>query len=167
MVHLIVPFSSSAQKIAFTQWLDQNVVVTGNESEAKLRNSIRELPEQSGDLWILIQQASELIKNNKEDFRIHFTFDDSEHQEHQRVSSWLVSQWSVFQNHSDASNAVLPEVSLSINKWLTFNGHSNGVFTHSVPKIFDLIQADFGIRASGWIQNALSPLKSGISINAP
>jgi len=49
MVHLIVPFSSSAQKIAFTQWLDQNVVVTGNESEVKLRNSIRELPEQSGD----------------------------------------------------------------------------------------------------------------------
>tara|TARA_R100001143_G_scaffold52481_2_gene47678 strand:- start:45405 stop:45962 length:558 start_codon:yes stop_codon:yes gene_type:complete len=164
MVHLIVPFSSSAQKIAFAQWLDQNVVVTGNESEAKLRNSIRELPEQSGDLWILIQQASELVKNNKDDFRINFSFDDSEHQQ---VSSWLVSQWSVFQNHSDASNAVLPEVNFSIIKWLTLNSHSNGVFTQSVPKLFDLIQAEFGNRASVWILKAISPLKSGISINAP
>lgn len=166
MVHLIVPFSSSAQKIAFTQWLDQNVVVTGNESEVKLRNSIRELPEQSGDLWILIQQASELIKNNKEDFRIHFAFDDSEQQE-QRVSSWLVSQWSVFQNHSDANNAVLPEVNPAINKWLTLNSQNNGFFTSSIPKMFDLFQADFGNRASVWIQNTISPLKSGISINAP
>jgi len=112
----------------------------------------------------LIQQASELIKNNKEDFRIHFAFDDGEHQ---RVSSWLVSQWSVFQNHSDNNNAVLPEINLTINKWLTLNSHINGVFTNSVPKMFELIQADFGNRASIWIQNALSPLKSGISINAP
>lgn len=167
MVHLVVPFSSSAQKIAFTQWLDQNVVVTGNESEAKLRNSIRELPEQSGDLWILIQQASELIKNNKDDFRIHFAFDNGEQQEHQQVSSWLVSQWSVFQNHSDASNAVLPEINPAINKWLTLNSHSNGAFTQSVPKIFDIIQANIGNSASSWIRNSLSPLKSGISINAP
>lgn len=167
MVHLIVPFSSSAQKIAFTQWLDKNVVVTGNESEAKLRNSIRELPEQSGDLWILIQQASELIKNNKDDFRIHFAFDESEHEEQQRVSSWLVSQWSVFQDHSDTNNAVLPEINPAINKWLTLNSQSNGVFTLSAPKMFDLSQVDFGNRASVWIQNAISPLKSGISINAP
>lgn len=167
MVHLIVPFSSSAQKIAFTQWLDQNVVVTGNESEAILRNSIRELPEQSGDLWILIQQASELIKNNKDDFRIHFTFDGSENREQQWFSSWLVSQWSVFQNHSDANNAVLPEFNPSINKWLTLNSLSNGFFTQSVPKLFDLIQTEIGNRAFIWIQNAISPLKSGICINAP
>lgn len=167
MVHLIVPFSSSAQKIAFTQWLDQNVVVSGNESEAKLRDSIRELPEQSGDLWILIQQASELIKNNKDDFRIHFAFDDNEHEEQQRVSSWLVSQWSVFQNHSDTNNAILPEINPAINKWLTLNSQSNGFFTQAVPKMFDLSKADFGNRASVWIQNAISPLKSGISINAP
>lgn len=167
MVHLIVPFSSSAQKIAFTQWLDQNVVVTGNESEAILRNSIRELPEQSGDLWILIQQASELIKNHKDDFRIHFVFDESEHEEQQRVSSWLVSQWSVFQNHSDTNNAVLPEVNHVINKWLTLNSQNNSVFTQSAPKVFDLSQPDFGNRASAWIQKAIAPLKSGIGINAP
>lgn len=167
MVHLIVPFSSSAQKIAFTQWLDKNVVVSGNESEAKLRNSIRELPEQSGDLWILIQQASELIKNNKDDFRIHFVFDGNEQEEPQRVSSWLVSQWSVFQNHSDTKNAVLPEINPTINKWLTLNSQCSGAFTQSLPKMFDLSQVDFGKRASVWIQSALSPLKSGISINAP
>lgn len=167
MVHLIVPFSSSAQKIAFTQWLDQNVVVTGNESEAILRNSIRELPEQSGDLWILIQQASELIKNHKDDFRIHFVFDESEHEEQQQVSSWLVSQWSVFQNHSDTNNAVLPEVNHVINKWLTLNSQNNSVFTQSVPKVFDLSQPGFSNIASAWIQKAISPLKSGIGINAP
>lgn len=167
MVHLIVPFSSSAQKIAFTQWLDHNVVSTGNESELKLRDTIRQLPEQSGDLWVLIQQASELIKNNRDDFRIHFTFDESDQEEQQRVSSWLVSQWSVFQNHQDANNAVLPEIPHTIYKWLTLNSQNSGIFTQSAPKLFDLSQAGFGIRASIWIQKAVSPLKSGISINAP
>ena len=167
MVHLIVPFSSSAQKIAFTQWLDHNVVSTGNESELKLRDSIRQLHEQSGDLWILIQQASELIKNNRDDFRIHYSFDESEQEEQQRVSSWLVSQWSVFQNHQDASNAVLPEIPHTIHKWLTLNSQNSGFFIQTAPKLFDLTQADFGISASVWIQNAISPLKSGISINAP
>ena len=167
MVHLIVPFSSSAQKAAFTQWLDHNVVSTGNESELKLRNSIRQLPGQSGDLWVLIQQASELVKNNREDFRIHFAFDDSDHEEQQRVSSWLVSQWSVFQNHQDASNAVLPEIPQPIYKWLTLNSQNSGIFTQTVPKLFDLSQAEFGNKTSVWIQKAITPLKSGISINAP
>jgi hypothetical protein len=167
MVHLIVPFSSSAQKVAFTQWLDHNVVSTGNESELKLRDSIRQLPEQSGDLWVLIQQASELIKNNRDDFRIHFAFDDNEHEEQQRVSSWLVSQWSVFQNHQDASNAVLPEIPHTIYKWLTLNSQNSGFFTQATPRLFDLSQADFVNGASVWIQKAISPLKSGISINAP
>jgi hypothetical protein len=166
MVHLIVPFSSSAQKIAFTQWLDNNVVSTGNESELKLRDSIRQLPGQSGDLWILIQQASELIKNNRDDFRIHFTFDESE-QEAQRVSSWLVSQWSVFQNHQVANNAVLPEIPHTIHKWLTLNSQNSGIFNIFTPKLFDLSQVGFGNSTSVWIQKAISPLKSGISINAP
>ena len=167
MVHLIVPFSSSAQKIAFTQWLDQNVVVTGNESETKLRNSIRELPEQSGDLWILIQQASELIKNNKEDFRIHFTFDDSDQAEQQKVSSWLVGQWSVFQNHSDSNNALLPEISTTIHKWLTLNNQFNDLLNQTSPKLFDVSNTGFEHRVSGWILILIAPLKSGISINAP
>ncbi len=165
MAHLIMPFSSHAQKTAFTQWLDHNVVASGNENEIKLRNSIRELPEQSGDFWILVQQASELVANHKEDFRIHFSLSDGF--EHHHITSWLIGQWNVFQNHQTGNNAILPEIHQPVFKWISSNGFSSAI----QPRVAkaDMFIQSFSLFQIPSIPRAISliPLESGISINAP
>ncbi len=165
MAHLIMPFSSHAQKTAFTQWLDHNVVASGNENEIKLRNTIRELPEQSGDFWILVQQASELVANHKEDFRIHFSFSDGF--EHHHMTSWLIGQWNVFQNHQTGTNAILPEIHQPVYKWISSNGFSSAL-QPCLTKVLSQFQ-EFSIIQLPIIPRAISliPLESGISINAP
>lgn len=166
MAHLILPFSTQAQKTAFTQWLNQNVVTSGSETEIKLRNSIRELPEQSRDFWSLVEQASELVAAHKDGFRIHFAVPDDESQP-QRVSSWLVGQWNMYQNHKTASNAILPELTQPVFKWISA---STSLFTVSPQTTGRYIRQN-----STLLHNYnyftrpvhLIPLAGGISINAP
>ena len=71
LAHLLVPFSSHAQKTAFSQWLNQNVASSGDESESELRDAILKLPEQISDFRLLVEQASNLIASNKEDFSLN------------------------------------------------------------------------------------------------
>lgn len=164
LAHLIVPFSSQAQKTAFTRWLNHNVVASGNESEIKLRNSINELPEQAGDFWGLIQEASELVANHKEYFRISVTNPGKTGESSK--SDWLIEQWNSFQNQKSGFNSVLTESVKALSKWIPQNQYfssfrgNTGTHQHNffAEFFFDTFRssADF-----------LQPLISGISINAP
>lgn len=166
MAHLLMPFSSSAQKTAFTKWLDHNVVASGNENEVKIRNLIRGLPDQSGDFRVLVQQASELVSKHRNNFKIQFSFEHDEGK--QGVSSWLIDQWNVFQNHQSGRFGILPEGQLSINKWISPNSFSTiSVFYSSLKLIRYHSYFDSVISVDDWNNRFLIPLKSGISINAP
>ena len=165
MVHLLIPFSSSAQKSAFTKWLDHNVVTTGNDHEVKVRSLIRDLQNEAGDFNHLLQQASELVTTHRDHFRIHFSFDLND--EHQKVSSWLVGQWNVFQNHQNGTNAILPEVHQTIHKWISPNSYSSTFLNHSErqqKQVYSVIDVQ---QISDKFSLLLRPLASGISINAP
>lgn len=163
IAHLAQPFSSQAKKNAFALWLNQNVVASGNENETKLRDSIRQLPEQANDFWILVEQASRLVADYKDDFRIQFSFSDPGQRS---VSSWLVGQWNVFENHKTGANAILPEFPQPLHKWLS----SNPVHSVASPAA-DALKFSAPQYASVFTGNVLSPflipLASGISINAP
>ncbi len=163
LAHLIIPFTSHAQKTAFTQWLHQNVVATGGESETELRNAIRSLTEETSDFRVLVEQASQLVASHKENFRLNTTLpvaaDD-------QVTSWLVGQWNVFQYQQTGADAILPDTSLSVQKSLITHHFSNlqlmgtGFLTQTIRKA--------GSQTFYFITGKLmKPLESGISINAP
>lgn len=164
VAHLVVPFSSQAQKTAFTRWLNHNVVATGNESELKLRNTIRKLPEQTGDFSILVKEASELVVSHKDHFKIHFSYSGQD--ENPTKTSWLFEQWNMFQNQKSGFNSVLVESVKALSNWIpqnpdfSFISGNPGVQQHLLKKeIF---------YHSAIIPGAvIRPLISGISINAP
>lgn len=164
LAHLIVPFSSQAQKTAFTRWLSHNVVSSGNQSEIELRNTINELPEQTGDFWKLVQEASELVVSHKDYFKISVSNPDDTGK--QTDSSWLVEQWNSFQNQESGFNSVLAESVKALSKWIpqhsdvsSFRGDP---LTHQKYLLQDLFFYSF--RTS---TDLIQPLISGISINAP
>ncbi|TVQ03387.1 MAG: hypothetical protein EA359_09550 [Balneolaceae bacterium] len=166
LAHLILPFSSQAQKNAFTQWLNHNVVTSGSETEIKLRNTIRELPEQSRDFWSLVQQASELVATHKDGFRIHFAFTDDEDQP-QRVTTWLIGQWNVYQNHKTATNAIIPEIIQPVYKWISANGISSAVLAQNTGD-YHRNNSPVSLAKNLFVRSIyLIPLAGGTSINAP
>jgi hypothetical protein len=164
LAHLILPLSSQAQKTSFTRWLDNNVVATGDENEIKLRNTIRQLPEQAGDFWVLIQEASQLVASHKDDFRLKVTLPDNAETQ---SPTWLIGQWNSFQHHKTGNNAILPDATQTLQKWLN-SGSSSKFFTTPA----ETARLAFG-NLSGLLQepvlliHSLIPLASGISINAP
>lgn len=162
--HLANPFFGDAKKAAFTQWLDHKVVASGDSAEAELRDRIKKLPKEASNFWMLIQDASELIADHKDDFRIS-PFASSK-DEKKNVSSWLIGQWSTF-NSQHSSNAVLPEIVKPIQKWIT----PTDLTTYTKPfrelllKLPQTALLPNDINSgSTWL---LPPLISGISINAP
>lgn len=164
LAHLIVPFSSQAQKTAFTRWLDHNVVESGNESEVKLRNTIRELPEQAGNFWILVQEATELVASHQDHFKI--LVKNSEKSDNQHVSGWLFEQWNIFQNQKSGFNSVLTESIKVYSNWIPQNLHFLSYSGHQ-GQDQHLLQNDIFYDISASFRVILSPLISGISINAP
>lgn len=163
MAHLALPFSGKAQKAAFTQWLDHNVVSTGDENEVQLRNTIRQLHEQASDFSVLLEKASELVANNKEEFRITpFAPADSQ----KETGTWLVDQWNVFQHQKAENNAVLQDLVKHLPKWFSLNGFHPQFLSQSTPPKFPLLK---GITTffTGKKAGIIPPLVSGISINAP
>lgn len=164
LAHLVLPFSSHAQKASFTQWLDHNVVSSGDENELKLRDSIRKLHEQSADFWILVQEASELVSSHKEEFRLLSSLPD---QADSQVTSWLIGQWNVFQDHQTGTNAILPDASQSIQKWISLNNSSKSTFGAAQDQTpLDLFVTDLHPYTPA-ADRTITPLESGISINAP
>ena len=162
--HLLFPLFGDAQKTAFTQWLDQNVIATGGETEIKLRNTIRELPKNTADFQSLVQEASQLIASHKEDFRIApFTSEE----EHNNNSSWLIGQWSVFKHQQNGVNALLPEIVKPVQKWISESG--NNLLSAAPAVKVNLQRTEFFIEKITlvYLNRILPPLVSGISINAP
>lgn len=164
LAHLVLPFSSHAQKTAFTRWLDHNVVATGDENEAKLRNTIRKLPEQSHNFHILILEASQLVAKHMKDFRIHAELpEQSDH----LVTSWLVGQWNNFQYQRTGTNAILPDATQPIHKWISSQGLSKLFYSPVLNNRIHLKQTFEDLKDHFRIVKAMIPLVSGISINAP
>lgn len=164
LAHLIVPLSSQAQKTAFTRWLNQNVVASGNDSEVKLRNTIKELPEQTGDFWKLVQEASELVVNHKENFKISVSNPGTPDTE--AGSGWLIDQWNSFQNQESGFNTVLTESLKALSKWVpqTSNFSTVGSGSSIHQKSFYKEYFYYSFRTA---TDLIQPLISGISINAP
>lgn len=163
IAHLALSFSSKAQKTAFTQWLDHNVVSTGDDNEIRLRQTIRKLPEQTSDFSILLEKASELIANNKEEFRIR-PFIPENHQT--GTTSWLVGQWNVFQHQKTENSAVLQDFVNILPKWLPLNSSGFSLFSQADLSPFSLPEKA-NTYAFGRPATQFLPLISGISINAP
>lgn len=165
MAQLVLPFSSQAQKTAFTQWLDNNVVSSGDENEIRLRNSIRELPSRSPDFERLLLQASELISQNREDFLLLFS-GINENEQESTPASWLISQWNAFQNQQSATHAVVHEIGKQSHKILA-SGQISPFLTWPgstfLPASFHLLQAACS-PFTGW---DFLPFVNSISINAP
>jgi hypothetical protein len=164
MAHLFVPFTSHAQKTAFTQWLNQNVASTGDESESELRSAILKLPEEVSDFRVLLEQASHLIASNKEDFRLHRALPE---QNSDQVTSWLVGQWNLFQQQQTGTDALLPESSIPGQKWISTNDLSKTFFSLSESRDQYQIVESGGFYFDFITQFSIQPLISGISINAP
>ena len=162
--HLIVPFSSQAQKTAFTRWLSHNVVSSGNESEIELRNTINELPEQTGDFWKLVQEASELVVSHKDYFKISVS--NPGNSESQTDSRWLIEQWNSFQNQESGFNSVLAESVKALSKWIPqhpdLSSYKADPLVRQKKLLLELFFYSF--RTS---TDLIQPLISGISINAP
>jgi uncharacterized protein (DUF2235 family) len=164
LAHLMLPLSSHAQKTAFTRWLDHNVVATGDENEAKLRNTIRQLSEQSNDFLILVQEASQLVANHKNEFRLNTSLPENSESQ---VSTWLIGQWNVFQHQKTGMNAVLSDAAQPFQKWIS---SQNFLKYHSSPAVkhIQFLSNSFEVLIeSSAIREAIVPLISGISINAP
>lgn len=162
--HLAIPFFGDAKKTAFTQWLNHKVIATGNDVEFELRDRIKKLPQEASNFWMLVQDASKLITDHEEDFRIG-PFSSSE--ENERVSSWLISQWSTFNSHQSSTNAVLPETLKPFQKWISQTGPDTitkfiRTAAESLPQV-----TPQPLDLQDGTGHHFPPLISGISINAP
>jgi len=162
--HLAIPFFGDAKKAAFTQWLNHKVIATGNDAEFELRDRIKKLPQEASNFWMLVQDASKLIADHKGDFQIGPI---SSPEENERVSSWLISQWSTFNSHQGSTNAVLPETLKPFQKWISQTGPDTiGEFIRTAvlrpPQVN--FQPNDLLAGAGYL---FPPLISGISINAP
>lgn len=165
LTHLLLPLSGQAKKTSFTRWLSHNVVETGDENEFKVRDTIRKLPDQTGDFSLLLKEASQLIANHKDVFRLssHNQNRKSDHQ----IASWLIEQWNVYQHQNSMMNAFLSETGKVFIKWMDTGNGWGSIFssnTHSPDTLSRLLGNQTSIRVSVSI---LSPLAFGISINAP
>lgn len=161
--HMAVPFFGDVQKNAFTQWLDHKVVAGGNDLSDNLRDRIRELPKESGNLWMLIQDASKLISENEENFEISPFASD---RQHDQVTTWLIGQWSTYKHQQNNANAVLPKIVSPVHKWLTQITSFHA--TPANPSGSGLSQTVSSILSVPVvILSTYPPPSSGISINAP
>lgn len=164
LAHLLVPFSSQAQKTAFTRWLSYNVVSSGNESELKLRNSIKELPEQNADFWILVKEASELVANHRDHFKIPYS--NSGQPDNQPETDWLIEQWNMFQNQKSGFKSVLAESIKILSNWIP-QDLGTSYFDGSTGPHQPISQKKISCFPNILSTGILQPLISGISINAP
>lgn len=162
--HLLLPYFGQAQKAAFSQWLHHNVVPTNGDQDRELRDAIRSLPATSSSFQALVHNATELVNNNKDKFRMLPLSGD---QPADRMSFWLVDQWSHFHHHKTGQNALLPDALSQTFKWVHQPGavlSAAAAFrTLPVPGLTAEWLTQRSVRATLW----LPPLVSGISINAP
>lgn len=161
--HLAIPFFGDVQKNAFAQWLDHKIAAGGNELNMELRDQIRQLPKESSNFWVLVQDASKLISEYEDDFQLapKASADQTD-----VVFSWLIGQWSTFKHQQNNANAVLPEIIPPVQKWFS----QNQLTLFSVPAAASALLRNMAYCSKALISGVLihfSPPASGISINAP
>ena len=165
--HLAAPFSSHAQKTAFTRWLGNNISESGSEKEIHLRKSIQKLPDQSEDFWVLVQQASRLIADNSDTFELPIDKpvenSDSENETH--LTNWLLNQWERYQHQSSGFNFLLPD-SQKVSIKLAFQTVFTGSGLSGLKNFFSKQPATEFFSADQLIPLHIIPHLSGISINA-
>lgn len=160
-VHLAIPYSSKAQKTAFAQWLDRNVVENGEESEITIRSHIKQLPFKSENFPLFLQEASLLVANHKNDFNIPIG-----NTQEKDISKWLVKQWTQHESQTTKSDALLPETIKSSLKWLLQHQPVSGLFFATEQEFVPLLKES--IKNLIFVtQSEPIPFLSGISINAP
>ena len=167
LTHLFLPLSGHAKKTSFTRWLSHYVVETGDENEIKVRDSIRKLPEQTGDFSILLKEASQLIASHKEVFRLSAGTANTAELPADHSPAWLIEQWNDYHHQSSQMSGLLIEPGKIFVKW-----HDSGNGWNSISgAVDDLLYSTTSITLLSDPGNKIihtpSPLAFGISINAP
>jgi len=161
--HLLTPASGKVQKSAFAQWLDQHLVTDGGESEQSLRVHIRQLYSQYDEFPNFLKQATRLVQENRNDFRLPPRESREDTQEN---SLWLLQTWNLQRDLPGKMSASLIDPVKPVIKWVVSNHPFQGVPSPSglAPGQL-LIQTMPTLPAA--INRFLTPLLSGMSINAP
>jgi hypothetical protein len=162
--HLAIPYSSKAQKAAFAQWLDRNVVANGDEHESDIRTHIRKLPSEHESFPVFIEKASLLVVNHINDFNLPL---EQKAGDTGTVGVWLIGKWSQYQDESGSMDALLPETLKPALKWLLHNNPFIGALSQASKLIPQPAIAEKLSNVLFITQNQPIPFLSGISINAP
>lgn len=165
--HLFLPLSGQAKKTSFTRWLSHNVVETGDENESKVRDSIRKLPDQTGDFSLLLKEASQLIASHKDVFRLSARSGNATSPPSDHNPAWLIEQWNDYHHQSSHMNGFLTE---SIKIFLKLHDSGNG-WNSLYGSFIQLKHLSGPVTLPAYSgaesPSAPSPLAFGISINAP
>ena len=164
LAHMMMPLSGYAKKTAFTQWLHQNLIASGDDNEIRLRNTINELPAQSDSFNALLLKASRLVKDYSDEFNIRFSFQD--HDDEPMISSWLAGQWNASQHQQNSKVALLTDGMPLLTKCTfqlsDFSSASRRTELQPAPILFE-----YSISSMGHPSFISKPLSGGVSINAP
>jgi hypothetical protein len=164
VAHLAIPYSSEAQKNAFAQWLDRNLVENDNERESTIRSDIRQLPSQHESFPLLLEQASMLVVNHSSNFKLPV---EQKNGDFGAVGIWLIEKWTQHQEEAGSMDALLPDTLKSSLKWLLQNNSltaTAGTFsTNPLHAVFSESLNEVLYVA----QRLPIPFLSGVSINAP
>lgn len=161
--HLFSPVSGQVQKSAFAQWLDQNLVVNGEESEQELRNHIRQLPSQYEEFPRFLQQATLLVLAHKNNFQL--PSQEGHDAATPESSLWLLEAWTKQRDLPGRMSATVSDIVLQIQKWIV-QGHSPqaAIASNNLLPIHNRSVASLFSPASAQVASALL---SSIRINAP
>ncbi|PWN05351.1 hypothetical protein [Rhodohalobacter mucosus] len=165
--HLFLPLSGQAKKTSFTRWLSHNVVETGDENESKVRDSIRKLPDQTGDFSLLLKEASQLIASHKEVFRLSAHSGSETELPSDQNPSWLIEQWNDYHHQSSQMNGFLNESGKIFLKWHDSGNGWNSLSGFNIHLNHESESVTAISHAGAEPSSAPSPLAFGISINAP
>lgn len=163
-LHLVIPTSGKAQKTAFTQWLDRNLVDSGSEEEHDLRAHLRKLPSQHQEFSGFVKQATQLVLSNKSIFQL--PTGDQEDGTADSDSFWLYDTWAEHRDLGGSMDGLLPDSIKSTLKWIVQNQPFGALKPYASDRLLNP-----GL--SGWmaerpaLANRPIPFLSGISINAP
>ncbi|MEX1063428.1 MAG: hypothetical protein WEC12_07480 [Balneolaceae bacterium] len=161
VVHTALPTSGKAQKAAFAQWLDRNVVEDGAEHASDIRAHIKKLPFQHENFVLLLKEATMLIANHENGFKLptaHNVKDTGS------ISLWLVGKWS--QHQSDSGMDALVETYKPALAWFVQHSSFPGILSAGSPDPAPLLPGALK-NVLFVIQSQPIPFLSGISINAP
>ena len=167
LTHLFLPLSGQAKKTSFTRWLSHNVVETGDENETKVRDSIRKLPDQTGDFSLLLKEASQLIASHKDVFRLSARNTDATAPLPYHSMAWLIEQWNNYHHQSSQMNGFLAESGKIFLKWYDSGNALSTLsgFVNPIKSSSGAVMLTAYTRAES--SSPPSPLAFGISINAP